>query len=38
MSTGEANPLIRTSRFLHRNADTSSEGWSALTPGQRDWE
>jgi nitrate reductase / nitrite oxidoreductase, alpha subunit len=35
MGTGDLNPLLRTSRFLHRNADTSSGGWSALTPGQR---
>jgi nitrate reductase alpha subunit len=35
MGTGNLNPLLRTSRFLHRNADTSSAGWSALTPGQR---
>jgi len=35
MGTGGVNPLLRTSRFLRRNADTSSGGWSALTPGQR---
>ncbi len=35
MGTGDVNPLLRTSRFLRRNADTSSGGWSALTPGQR---
>ena len=33
--TGDVNPLLRTPRFLHRNADTSSGGRSALTPGQR---
>jgi hypothetical protein len=38
MGTGYVNPLLRTSRFLHRKADTSSAGWSALTPGQRGWE
>ncbi len=35
MGTGDVNPLLRTSRFLRRNADTSSGGWSALTSGQR---
>ena len=38
MSLGELNPLIRTGRFLRRNADTSSGGWGATTPGKREWE
>jgi nitrate reductase alpha subunit len=38
MSAGNVNLLLRTSRFLRRNADTSSNGWSARTSGDRAWE
>jgi nitrate reductase alpha subunit len=38
MSLGELNPLIRTTRFLRRNADPSSGGWGATAPGKREWE